>query len=276
MNNCNYDDYYNQIINKIENNNENIKYCYIKGPIGPKGEKGDRGEHGTSTITIGKTITGEAGTQAIVTNTGNDSDVILNFTIPKGIQGDIGPIGPQGEQGPKGDTGEAGPQGPPGKKGEQGQKGDKGEKGDPGPSQLVLYNALLFVSVPETTVAGTALLGASRTIPGVIEFFKTSNDTTINILKSGIFEVTLCGRISGVTDGVGASFYLYDVTNDQKITDLVFELKKGSTPEMNFSEVNILEVTGSMDLQLRTEIDNNAANNITFSNINILIKRYNI
>ena len=45
---------------------------------------------------------------------------------------------------------------------------------------------------------------------------------------------------------------------------------------MNFSEVNILEVTGSMDLQLRTEIDNNAANNITFSNINILIKRYNI
>lgn len=217
MNNCNYDDYYNQIINKIENNNENIKYCYIKGPIGP-----------------------------------------------------------QGEQGPKGDTGEAVPQGPPGKKGEQGQKGDKGEKGDPGPSQLVLYNALLFVSVPETTVAGTALLGASRTIPGVIEFFKTSNDTTINILKSGIFEVTLCGRISGVTDDVGASFYLYDVTNDQKITDLVFELKKGSTPEMNFSEVNILEVTGSMDLQLRTEIDNNAANNITFSDINILIKRYNI
>lgn len=113
-------------------------------------------------------------------------------------------------------------------------------------------------------------------MPGVIEFFKTSNDTTINILKSGIFEVTLCGRISGVTDDVGASFYLYDVTNDQKITDLVFELKKGSTPEMNFSEVNILEVTGSMDLQLRTEIDNNAANNITFSNINILIKRYNI
>lgn len=128
MNNCNYDDYYNQIINKIENNNKNIKYCYIKGPTGPKGEKGDRGEHGTSTITIGKTITGEAGTQAIVTNTGNDSDVILNFTIPKGIQGDIGPIGPQGEQGPKGDTGEAGPQGPPGKKVSRDKKGIRVKK----------------------------------------------------------------------------------------------------------------------------------------------------
>ena len=45
---------------------------------------------------------------------------------------------------------------------------------------------------------------------------------------------------------------------------------------MNFSEVNLLEVINSKQLQIKTEIENDTSNNITFSDINILIKRYNI
>ena len=288
-NSCN--DNYEKIRKKIEECNKNIRYRYIQGPTGPKGEigpQGPKGEQGSSSITVGSTLTGEAGTPAIVTNVGTNKDAILNFIIPEGKQGKEGPIGLQGEvgpQGPKGDKGEIGPQGPKGEQGEQGPKGDpgeigpqgpKGDKGESGAIEPILYNTLFFSSIPETTVSGIALLGASRMIPGVNEYFGISNGRNIDIKQSGIYEVTLCGRISGVTPTVGASFYLYDATNNQKIADLVFDLKKGNTPEMNFSEVNLLEVTNSMQLQLKTEIENNASSDIRFSDINILIKRYNI
>lgn len=39
-------------------------------------------------VSVGTTITGEAGTQANVTNSGTSSDVVLNFTIPRGDQGE--------------------------------------------------------------------------------------------------------------------------------------------------------------------------------------------
>ena len=39
-------------------------------------------------VQVGSTRTGEAGTQANVTNSGTSSDVVLNFTIPRGDQGE--------------------------------------------------------------------------------------------------------------------------------------------------------------------------------------------
>lgn len=284
------------------------------GPRGEIGPTGPKGEQGSTTITIGDTITGDAGTQAMVTNIGTNKDLILNFTIPKGSKGDegaIGPIGPRGEkgetgpkgeqgekgekgetgptglqglqgeigpmgpQGPQGEKGETGPAGPQGEQGPQGPIGPKGEQGDSGTLEPALYNTLFFVNVPETTVSGIASLDTPKIIPTGNEYFEISGSRNIKIKKSGTYEITLCGKISGVTTAVGASFYLYDATNDKK-TDLVFELKKGNIPEMNFSEVNLLEVTNPIELQLKTEIENDTAANIDFSDINILIKRYNI
>lgn len=72
------------------------------------------GEGETVSVTVQNTITGEAGTQASVTNAGTTTDVKLVFTIPKGDKGDTG------AKGDKGDTGA------------QGIQGEKGEKGDPG------------------------------------------------------------------------------------------------------------------------------------------------
>lgn len=312
MNNCNCNENYDKIRKKIEDCNKNIKYRYIQGPTGPKG---DRGENGPTTISIGKTITGNEGTEAVVTNVGTNKDVILNFVIPKGDIGPIGPkgdqgnIGPKGEQGergiagpiglkgdigptgptgPKGDIGpkgeqglkgETGPQGPAGDKGEQGLKGEtgpKGDKGDPGSLEPVLYNSSFFVNIPETTVSGIALLGTPKIIPNNNEYFKINNGIKISIQKNGSYEIYLTGKISGVTSNIGASFYLQDVTNNQKIANSTFELKKGNIPEMNFSKFFLLEITNPIEIQLMTEIENNASSDITFSDINILIKKYNI
>lgn len=70
-----------------------------------KGEKGDQGEQGVqgvqgedgkaATVEVGTVTTGEAGSQAVVNNSGTANAAILDFTIPRGDKGD------------KGDTGEA-------------------------------------------------------------------------------------------------------------------------------------------------------------------------
>ena len=99
----------------------------IKGDTGNKGPEGK-----AATITIGTVSTGDENSNAIVTNSGTNTDAILNFTIPRGNKGEKGDIGPIGLTGPKGDKGDIGEQGPQGIQGEKGEKGDKGLKGDTG------------------------------------------------------------------------------------------------------------------------------------------------
>lgn len=54
----------------------------------PQGVKGDHGDAGS--VEIGSTTTGEPGSEASVSNSGNTKDAILNFTIPRGDKGDTG------------------------------------------------------------------------------------------------------------------------------------------------------------------------------------------
>lgn len=128
MNNC------NEIKKRIEEERKKYRFCYIQGPTGPKGEKGDvgpkgeRGIQGPTQINVGITETLEPFENAKVENVGTSEDVILNFKIPRGMQGIDGKIGPQGIPGPKGDKGDVGPQ------------GIKGEKGDQGPSTIQIGN----------------------------------------------------------------------------------------------------------------------------------------
>lgn len=72
------------------------------------------GQPTAPTITIGTVSTGAPGTPASVTNSGTDTNAILNFVIPRGETGDTGTTGPQGPVGPQGPQGEPGPQGPTG------------------------------------------------------------------------------------------------------------------------------------------------------------------
>lgn len=74
-------------------NAQTVKIPETKTVItGDKGETGDQGPKGPkgdpATVTVGNVITGSAGTNAIVTNSGTTNDAILNFQIPKGDKGD--------------------------------------------------------------------------------------------------------------------------------------------------------------------------------------------
>ena len=114
--------------NDYEKMKKKYKFCYIQGPKGEKGDQGERGIQGPVSIEVGETETLEANESAQVTNIGTYEDVILNFKIPKGIQGIEGKIGPKGERGPKGE------------KGDQGVQGIKGERGDQGPATIQIGN----------------------------------------------------------------------------------------------------------------------------------------
>lgn len=93
------------------------------------------GGSGTVSVEVGETTTGDAGTQAEVTNAGTAQHVVLNFKIPRGddgAEGPVGPAGPQGDPGPQGPVGDTGPKGEPGAVGPAGPKGDTGPAGPRG------------------------------------------------------------------------------------------------------------------------------------------------
>lgn len=71
----------------------------IQGVKGDKGDKGDTGAQGlqgiagtAATIRIGSVYTGEPGTNASVSNSGTASNVVLNFTLPRGKDGADGGV----------------------------------------------------------------------------------------------------------------------------------------------------------------------------------------
>jgi len=124
---------------------EQLTNLTVGGNLGSGGGSGS-----AATIAVGTTTTGDAGTDAAVTNVGTSEAAVFNFTIPRGdvgatgatgatgpegpqgIQGETGPQGPQGETGPTGATGPQGPQGDQGIQGEQGIEGEQGETGATG------------------------------------------------------------------------------------------------------------------------------------------------
>ena len=136
-----------QMVSEIYNK---MKSDVIQGATGPQGPKGDTGEPGpqgeqgptgpagangkSPTVTIGTTSVASDENPAKVTNSGTDTDVVLDFVLPKGQQGPQGEVGPQGLQGPKGDKGDTGPQGPQGEQGPKGDTGATGPQGERGPA----------------------------------------------------------------------------------------------------------------------------------------------
>ena len=56
-----------------------------QGPPGPPGKDGKDGVDGeAATIQVGTTTTTEPGTNAVVTNSGDSHNAVLNFSIPRG------------------------------------------------------------------------------------------------------------------------------------------------------------------------------------------------
>lgn len=63
------------------------------------------GSGSTISVAVGQTTTGAAGTNASVTNSGTESALVLDFTIPQGPKGDKGEPGAIGPTGPDGING---------------------------------------------------------------------------------------------------------------------------------------------------------------------------
>lgn len=100
---------------------------------------------------------------------------------------------------------------------------------------------------------------------------------SIKINQSGLYEITVCGRISGVTKDIGGAFYLIKSETSEVLTDMSFILSKGNTEDMDFSEISFVDITAPAPLQIKTEIDGDTAtSNIEFSSINVLIKGYSV
>lgn len=68
-----------------------IDFTELAATAGPPGADGEPGPPGPATIAIGTVTTLAAGEDATVTNSGDDENVILDFEIPEGEQGDAGP-----------------------------------------------------------------------------------------------------------------------------------------------------------------------------------------
>ncbi len=237
--------------NEIRNKLYKIGICPVVGPTGPKGDRGDIGPVGETGISheiiIDETKTINPDEPAKVQDEFNNNTHYLTFYIPKG------------EKGEKGDQGNVGPAGP---------------TGSLGPTS---YDVIAFVSYPNTTVAGIALTGASRIIPGITNKISMEGSNSIKINQSGLYEITVCGRISGVTKDIGGAFYLIKSETSEVLTDMSFILSKGNTEDMDFSEVSFVDITAPATLQIKTEIDGDTVtSNIEFSSINVLIKGYSV
>ncbi|MCI7422851.1 MAG: hypothetical protein MSA57_06490 [Ruminococcus sp.] len=74
--------------------------CCFQGPPGVTGAVGATGATGAdgtaATVQVGTTTTGAPGTNASVTNTGTESNAVLNFVIPAGATGANGATGADG------------------------------------------------------------------------------------------------------------------------------------------------------------------------------------
>ena len=115
------------------------------GSVGPAGK--------AATIQIGSVTSGAA---PAVTNSGTETDAVLDFVLQQGPAGPQGPKGDKGEQGPAGANGA---KGDPGPQGPQGEQGEQGPQGPAGPSKQ-------GVAVPD--VSGSEAADAITTINALL------------------------------------------------------------------------------------------------------------
>lgn len=284
-----YNDKIDKVIKtqKIRNGLHKIGIYNTIGPTGPTGPRGNginiHGTYSSLDELIKKHPTGNDGDCYIVDNAlyvwDNDKQEwesvgnIEGPTGPKGEQGDKGEQGNVGPAGPKGDKGEQGDVGPTGPKGDKGEQGDIGPTGPTGRPSPTGYDAIAFISLVDTKKEETVQFGNGRIIPSNNDYIAIENGTDIVIKRASTFEIVLCGRISGVTTDTGASFSLVDKTTGDVISDLIFNLNAGSTADMDFSEMTVVDISPSR-LQIKTTITGNKSNEINFTLMNILLKSY--
>ena len=88
------------VTNAGTESNAMLNFVIPAGATGANGADGATGADGTAaTVQVGTTTTGAPGTNASVTNTGTESNAVLNFVIPAGTTGATGANGATGADG---------------------------------------------------------------------------------------------------------------------------------------------------------------------------------
>ena len=229
---------------------------YIIGTPGP------RGRDGAGTVTVGTTTTGDAGTNASVTNTGTAQNAVLNFTIPRGETGAVGPQGPQGE------TGAVGPQGPAGTAGEAatvtvgttttGDAGTNASVTNTGTAQ----NAVLNFTIPRGETGATGPQGTTATNEYGYKYDTTTTPITLTantvatvpLNQTGPLNVITGATTNALTIGSAGTYkidYFFNgISNTAGDVNLAVynnnNLVPGSTITLNLETANEKNATGSI------------------------------
>lgn len=261
-------------------------------------------------IKINNTITTQPENEAQVIDTFQDNIHTLDFIIPKGDKGDKGEKGDQGEKGEKGEQGDKG------EKGEQGPRGLPGEigisqvitidgtetiepdepaevqddfennihhltfyipKGEDGLDGISIYDAVIHTTYETSTTTKVLQIQNEKIIPTINQVFSITDKTDININTNGDYEITICGKISGITENNSGSFYLFNKDTKATFNNQVFRLSNTTTSEMNFSATSLITINTPTTLQIKTDITKDTTQSqVNIENINLIIKKYGI
>jgi hypothetical protein len=182
---------------------------------------------GSSTITLGSVLTGDAGSSVSIVNSGTPTAAVFNFTIPRGATGSTGATGPQGL---KGDTGDTGPQGSTGLTGSTGATGAAGAAGSA---------ATISIGTVTTGAAGSSAVvtNAGTTSAAVLNF------TIPRGADGSGGGSTFSGNTDAVAEGT-TNLYFTDAraiaATNQRFTDVYVNLNQATDDLLTYANANYL------------------------------------
>lgn len=182
---------------------------------------------GSSTITLGSVLTGDADSSVSIVNSGTPTAAVFNFTIPRGATGPAGPTGPQGL---KGDTGDTGPQGSTGLTGATGATGAAGAAGSA---------ATISIGTVTTGAAGSSAVvtNAGTTSAAVLNF------TIPRGADGSGGGSTFSGNTDAVAEGT-TNLYFTDAraiaATNQRFTDVYVNLNQATDDLLTYANANYL------------------------------------
>jgi len=244
------------------------------------GEDGTVGPDGTAaTITVGTTTTGDAGTNASVTNSGTSLDAVFDFTIPKGTDGTdgatihLGTDVPDAGLGENGDLylrtsnymlysksadswsevgsiqGAAGEDGDPGV---DGQDGDKWYYGSGEPTNSNSYSYTSYYLDEDTNDVYVKTSGSTTWLP-ITNFngdrYKTTSATTLDlssIIAGDSVTITLASDEMSYTAG---QYLVVSTDSDNRLVGTVTSLS-GTTLILEVTSVTGSASASSWDVNL--------------------------